>query len=349
MKLHSQSFLTALSFAALPLFADVTKPDDAQTGSTQIQLGPISVAVSVSSSAPETGGKKSAYLGVVTSALLPQLRAQLDLADGMGLVIDAVAKDSPAEKAGLKRYDVLKKFNDQMLCAQDQLAVLVKAAGAGKKVSLGIIRGGKEQALDVTLGEHVGPEPGNASFYINGLPGASVQIPGLEALENYQFKASGGNGGIQDHMKEHREEIQKRVDDAIHKAQEMARGGRAGAAGGPKVFSVYPESHSSSHNMVMLSDNDGTVEVTEADGQKSVKIKDAGGQEIFSGALNNDVDRGSVPEKYRAKVKDAEDRIKANMAGATKKTPKKLQPLPQPQNQSAPTPPVPPAKPGASI
>lgn len=346
MKLHSKCLLAAFSLIAAPLFADVTKPDDAQTGSTQIQLGPISVAVSVSSSSSETDGKKSAYLGVVTSALQPQLRAQLDLAEGMGLVVDAVAKDSPAEKAGLKKYDVLKKFNDQMLCAQDQLAVLVKAAGAGKKVSLGIIRGGKEQSLDVTLGEHVGPEPGSASFYINGLPGASVQIPGLEALENYQFKASPGSGGIQDHMKEHREEIQKRVDDAIHKAQEMARGGRPGAPGGPKVFSVYPESHTSSHNVVVLTDGDGTVEVTEADGQKSVKIKDAGGQEIFSGALNNDIDRGGVPEKYRAKVKDAEDRIKANMAGAPKKAPKKLQP-PQPQNQSAPS--LPAAKPGASI
>ena len=115
------------------------------------------------------------------------------------------------------------------------------------------------------------------------------------------------------------------------------------------MFSVYPESRTSSHNVVVLSDNDGTVEVTEADGKQSVKIKDGGGQEIFSGALNNDADRGAVPEKYRAKVKDAEDRIKANMAGATKKPQKKLQLRTQPQNQVAPPLPLPPAKPGASI
>jgi hypothetical protein len=346
MKLRSLLFSAALGFAAQSLFADITKPDEDSGGSAQIRFGPISVAVSVDAS--ESMDKKSAYLGVVTSALLPQLRAQLDLAEGMGLVIDAVAKESPAEKAGLKKFDVLKKFNDQMICTQDQLAVLVKATGAGNKVSLGIIRGGKEQTVEVTLGEHVSPDPGNAHFYINGLPGTSVPIPGLEALENY-YQSHGGpaSGGIQEHLKEQRAEIQKRVDDAIHKAQEAARGaGRPGMPGGPKVFSVYPETRTSSHNVVVVTDNEGTVEVSESDGQKSVKIKDAGGQEIFAGALNSDIDHEGVPEKYRAKVKDAEDRIKANMANATKKAPKRPQALPQPQIQPAPVlPPAPPAPP----
>jgi len=346
MKLRPPFLTAALSCAALPLFADITKPDDDSGGSAQFQLGPISVAVSVDTS--ESIGKKSAYLGVVTSGLLPQLRAQLDLAEGMGLVVDAVAKDSPAEKAGLRKFDVLKKFNDQMVCTQDQLAVLVKATGTGKKVSLGIIRGGKEQTVEVTLGEHVGPEPGNAHFYINGLPGTSVQLPGLEALDN-QFKGGLASGGIQEHLKEQRAEIQKRVDEAIHRAQEAARAGRPGMPGGPKVFSVYPETRtstsSSSHNVVVLTDNEGTVEVTDADGQKTVKIKDAGGQVIYDAALNSDIDRGGVPEKYRVKVKEAEDRIKANTA-LPKKAPRKLQTLPpQPQLQPVPVPVPPPAPP----
>src|SRR4051812_14577750 len=70
--------------------------------------------------------EKGAWLGVNTSPPPHVLRQQLQLPRGVGLVVDMVAPDSPAQAAGVKQYDVLHKLNDQILINQQQLAVLVR-------------------------------------------------------------------------------------------------------------------------------------------------------------------------------------------------------------------------------
>ena len=130
MKSILHPLLAALFFSGGFAFAEQPVKVDSGSGVTHIEVGPVAVSVAVSGNEGEKGSK-TAFLGIVTASLAPQLRAQLNLPEGMGLSVEAVAKDSPADKAGIKKYDVLKKFNDQMLCAQEQLAVLVKAAGKG--------------------------------------------------------------------------------------------------------------------------------------------------------------------------------------------------------------------------
>ena len=284
----------------------------------------------------QEGGKpsKTAYLGVVTAPVPPQLRAQLDLPDGMGLSVEAVAKDSPAAKAGITPYDVLKKFNDQMLCAQEQLSVLVKAAGNGARVSLVVIRGGREQNVPVTLGEHDAPEVGKAQFSINGVPGMSVEVHDLERMLKEGFSggaAKGGSAGIHqdwDEMRKKNQQRQKEIEtqidgamrktqDAVKKAGEAAE--KAGAAGQARalVYSFYPDAQSQS--VVTIADTQGSVEVNDSNGKRTVKVKDAAGKEIHSGPLNTEADHDAVPESFRAKVKDAESKIKTPGADIPKK------------------------------
>jgi hypothetical protein len=337
MKIRLYSCLMALVIYGATSFAEEAKKDvfllESHDGQGKIQLGPISVAVSVSSATTDHP-KKSAYLGVVTSALAPQLRAQLNLAEGMGLSVDAVAKDSPAEKAGLKQYDVLKKFNDQQLCAQEQLAVLVNAAGKGAKVTLGIIRGGKEQSLEATLGEHEGPPPGQVQFSVNGVPGVAVDLQDLDAKRFGETMARAGlngfyraladgqskepaSGGIHERwderqkaLQEKQKEIQEHVANEVRKAQEAAKKAGADRAHFTQLFSVYPDEHKTNHKDVILTDNDGTLELTDNDGQRTVKIKDASGQEVYSGPLNSAADHQALPEKFRAKAAKAEEHLK---------------------------------------
>src|SRR5206468_7733179 len=54
-----------------------------------------------------TRKEKVAYLGVATMEVPPELAAQLKLSPGMGLVVNSVLPDSPAERAGVKQYDVI--------------------------------------------------------------------------------------------------------------------------------------------------------------------------------------------------------------------------------------------------
>lgn len=334
----------ALFQAAMP--AEEIKKAEPAGGPTEVKIGPVSVSVSVSG---KEDGKpaKTAYLGVVAGPVPPQLSAQLDLAEGVGLSVEAVAKDSPAAKAGIRRYDVLKKFNDQVLCAQEQLSVLVKAAGKDAKVMLTLLRGGREQNVAVTLGEHDAPEGGRAQFSINGVPGISIEVGDLErmlkdGLSGGFFPKPGAAGVHQnwDEMRkkneQRRKEVEAQVDAAMKKAQDAAKragaaAGKAGAGGEARaqVFSFYPGPQSQS--VVTIVDGDGSVEINDSNGKRSVKIEDASGKEVYSGALNTEADRAAVPEKFRAKVKDAEGRIQAPPAAGQKKKPEK-----KPEPQKAP-------------
>ena len=91
------------------------------------------------------------YLGVIVSAIPPELSVHLDLKPGAGLVVFGVAPDSPAQKAGLKRHDILLKLSDQLLINVPQLQTLIAHRKAGDKVTLAVLRNGETKKLDVTL------------------------------------------------------------------------------------------------------------------------------------------------------------------------------------------------------
>lgn len=97
--------------------------------------------------AKETG----TYLGLWTSAANPSLRKQLKLPRGTALVVDRVERGSPAERDGLKQYDVLTKFEDQILINPQQLAMLVRMKNPQDRVELTLIRDGEETTSTVTL------------------------------------------------------------------------------------------------------------------------------------------------------------------------------------------------------
>lgn len=97
--------------------------------------------------------EKAAFLGVATSPVPELVRDQLNLPQGVGLVVDFVEKGSPAEGAGIKVHDVLEKLDDQLLVNGQQLAVLVRGKKPGDTVTLTVIHGGKEQALKIKLTE----------------------------------------------------------------------------------------------------------------------------------------------------------------------------------------------------
>lgn len=332
MKSNLITIMVALVLSVGVVFAEETGKADPESGTsaTEFKAGPLALSVTVQG---DQGGKatKTPYLGVATSPLSPQLRAQINLPEGMGLSVDAVAKDSPAEKAGIKRYDVLKKFNDQMLCAQEQLAVLVKAAGKGTKVTLVVLTGGKEQNMEVTLGEHDAPEVGKALFSINGAPGVSVQVQDLDKMlqqgvmenllpEILKFSTGGNSGkagsaGIQQNwdetrkkLEQKRKELDSQMEVEVKNNRDAVRAGENSSSARAQAFSIYPDINAQS--MISVTDAEGTVEINQSNGKRTLKIKDTSGQEIYAGDLNNEADHAAVPEKFRGKVSDVAGKIK---------------------------------------
>ena len=64
--------------------------------------------------------KTVAFLGIQPERVDPALRAQLDLPDGVGILVAEVVEGSPAARAGLKAFDVLHRLDDQILVNPEQ-------------------------------------------------------------------------------------------------------------------------------------------------------------------------------------------------------------------------------------
>ena len=78
----------------------------------------------------------------------------VSIVDGKnGVEIDEVHADSAAEKAGLKRGDVIKSFNGQDVQDTNTLRNRVASAAPGSSAALVVIRDGSERTLTVKLDE----------------------------------------------------------------------------------------------------------------------------------------------------------------------------------------------------
>lgn len=140
-----------------------------------VVAGIVSSAASVlaAEDAPKVSASKKPpaphpYLGVSVSPAHPALANNLRdlLSPGQGLVVEDIDDEAPAAKAGIKLHDVLTSYDDQKLFASEQFAKLVHSGKPGQEVTLGYLRDGKLEKVQVKLGEapaiHLA-EPGAAA------------------------------------------------------------------------------------------------------------------------------------------------------------------------------------------
>lgn len=132
--------------------------------------------------------RKVAYLGVATAPVSRELGVHLKLAEGFGLIVVHVEKDSPADKAGVKPDDVIHKLDGQLAINTEQLGTLVRSHKKGDKIKLTIFRKGESKTLDATLTEKmiaINPDP--QTIHIRAIqlqPGQAGNIPNLRNLPN---------------------------------------------------------------------------------------------------------------------------------------------------------------------
>ena len=91
-----------------------------------------------------------AWLGVTTSPVPAALKAHVGRG---GLMIGNIVVDSPADEAGLQRYDVVVSFDGKAIEEMEDLLQALRDTEHGKTVEMVVIREGKETKLAVTPGE----------------------------------------------------------------------------------------------------------------------------------------------------------------------------------------------------
>jgi len=92
------------------------------------------------------------WLGVMIQDITPELAKSFGLKETKGVLISDVTKDSPAEKGGLKRGDVVTHFNGKEVENAHTLSRLVAAIQPNSKAKVDIIRDEKEKFIEVTIG-----------------------------------------------------------------------------------------------------------------------------------------------------------------------------------------------------
>lgn len=102
-----------------------------------------------------------AFLGVLVSSVHPALASNLSelLSPEQGLIVEDLAANSPARKAGIQAHDILTAYDNQKLFSAEQLAKLVHGDKPGREVTVEFLRGRKLQTAKVKLGESKNPQP----------------------------------------------------------------------------------------------------------------------------------------------------------------------------------------------
>ncbi len=88
-------------------------------------------------------------IGIACGEVSAALRRHLKLPDDAGLLVNAVVDDSPAGRAGVKRFDVIVEANGTPI---DSILDLVRVVNKAKnnEMNLAIIRRGEHQTIQVT-------------------------------------------------------------------------------------------------------------------------------------------------------------------------------------------------------
>ena len=226
-------------------------------------------------SSPQTA--KLAYLGVYTSELKQSVSHQLDLPPNLHLSVEQVAKGSPAHKAGIQQFDILLKLDDQILVNPDQLKYLVHAKNPTDRVEMTLLRKGKKRKIAVVLGEIELKDNPDMNRFFDRHP--RIKIPRI-------FSDSDLFGNIE------------RIDDGALDDNPLYQ---------PEDVQSF--SSQSNKSQMLVTDDEGTLEWSEENGQKFLRVTDPVGKILFDGPIDSDEERESLPPSVARRLEKMEQNI----------------------------------------
>jgi len=113
---------------------------------------PAPVAQNVALQLKEHGKVNHGRLGIGIQGLNQSLAESFDLPDSNGAIVGSVEKDSPAEKAGFKTGDVIRKIDNVAVTDSTDVTSRVGNMAPGTKVAIEVWREGKPVTLTATIG-----------------------------------------------------------------------------------------------------------------------------------------------------------------------------------------------------
>ncbi len=114
---------------------------------------PINIAKNIAEQLLSTGKIQRGYLGINIMPVDSPTRKMLGLQENEGVMVSKVEKGSSAEKAGIKKGDIVTKVNGELVNNPDDLQSDIGGIKPGTVVNLEIFRDKKKMELNAKLSE----------------------------------------------------------------------------------------------------------------------------------------------------------------------------------------------------
>lgn len=142
-------------------------------------------------------GKKILYgwLGVTVQDINDDLARHFGLSDKNGALVAKVLENSPAQKAGIKEGDIIRKFDERLINNVRELLSIVGVAEVGRKAKVLVIRDKRELTLEVEIGER--PENlEKAESSISGNIWRGLEVEDLNSESARRFRVEEKRGVV---------------------------------------------------------------------------------------------------------------------------------------------------------
>lgn len=155
---------------------------------------PVNMAKQIIPQLRDEGRVTRGWLGVTVQALNKELAESFDLDTTHGALVNEVIEDSPADKAGLKRGDIIVEYDGKQVDELNDLPRLVAATPVDETVKVKVFRDGKERTIKVKIGRLDDGEVALAADdeETGGALGLTVANVTPELVERYSLESDQG-------------------------------------------------------------------------------------------------------------------------------------------------------------
>ena len=112
---------------------------------------PINMAKAILGDLKEKGKVTRGWLGVMIQRITPELQESFKLENANGALVNDIVPNGPADRGGMKRGDVITRFDGVEIASMETLPKQVASIKPGKSVKVEVIREGKSRMLDIKI------------------------------------------------------------------------------------------------------------------------------------------------------------------------------------------------------
>ena len=124
---------------------------------------PINEASAILPQLKADGRVSRGFMGVGLTDVDPDLQRSLKLGTVHGALVQDVSAGSPGERAGLRPYDLITGIDGKRVATNDEIIREVARLGPGTVTRLQVQRDGRQEVLNVRLGERPSRQPSSPS------------------------------------------------------------------------------------------------------------------------------------------------------------------------------------------